>query len=769
MGFVFRNCRSAVDGVSGHIMINKTFASRLPIWVQAILLLVALMAEVQGAEPNQVVIPKDARVGLVLSGGGARGLAHVGVIRVLEAQGIRPHIVTGTSMGSIIGALYASGRSVEEIDTIARNMDWRTALSDASPRRDQPYYYRQLEEGMTTDLRMSISAGGISFPRGAIEGQHLDRVLGDLFSREGVALTFDQLPHQFAAVASDLETGNEVVLDSGVVADAVRASMSIPGAIAPVVLEGHLLVDGGIANNMPVDLARRMGADYIIAVDVSAPLRKGAEIKSLFDVANQTSGVLVQRNTLRQRQNLKPGELLIVPEMEGLSSAAFDSADEIISAGYEAALVAFNMNEEQAELKTEESMFSRATQLPIIDFIEVKNDSPVGDEVIRGMVRQPLGQSLDRELLEKDISRLYGLDYFSVVRYQVTSEAGQRGLVIDAIARETGNSWLKLGLELSDDFRGGSVVGLSSSLRISGLNRYGGTAFTRLQLGTLPEFELRFLQPLDAQLRYFVEPSVGYASEQIDIYFDDLQDQPFSSYQKNERWGSVAMGRLLWDEQAEIRFGVTRQRGQLDFRGGIDILAADSSSGSYDDGFYFARLGWDSLDDLGFPTEGMRWSWTHEQHSKGIGASGNFNRELVDFTFSYSYGGSTLLLEGDAAISDDDDEEFADIPFIGGFLELSGLPPRSRFGRHRALLRTVFYHRLDEDGPLPIGVPVYLGASLEKGNVWLSRDDIGWAEAISAGSVFLGARTPIGPAYLSFGLTEDGDSSLAFYLGQRFR
>ncbi|MGB3623674.1 MAG: patatin-like phospholipase family protein, partial [Ketobacter sp.] len=204
----------------------------------------------------EIVVPENAKIGLVLSGGGARGLAHVGVIRVLESQGIKPDIITGTSMGSIVGALYATGRSAEEIDRLARNMNWRDALSDASPRRHQPYPFRQLEAGMTADFRMSISPNGITFPRGVIEGQHLEQVLGELFEQQGRALTFEQLPIQFAAVAADLETGEQVVLDSGDVTSAIRASMSIPGALAPVQRDGRLLVDGGIANNMPVDLAR---------------------------------------------------------------------------------------------------------------------------------------------------------------------------------------------------------------------------------------------------------------------------------------------------------------------------------------------------------------------------------------------------------------------------------------------------------------------------------------------------------------------------------
>lgn len=717
---------------------------------------------------GQVLVPEGATVGLVLSGGGARGLAHVGVLRVLEARGIYPQIVTGTSMGSIIGALYASGHSADEIDRIARTMDWHVALSDASPRRDQPYPFRQLDAQMSTDLRMSITSEGIAFPQGAIEGQHLDLTLGKMFENKGKPLQFAELPRRFAAVAADIETGDAVIMNSGDVATAVRASMSIPGAIAPVHRDGKLLVDGGIANNMPVDLARKMGADFIIAVDVSSPLKKRDELASFFSIANQTTAFLVRVNTVEQRSNLRPDELLVLPQLDAFGSADFDLADSIIEAGLQAALHSFAMDKSDlnAEVVTE-STSSEA--LPRIHFIRINNSSVVSDEAIRSQLHQPLGEPLDRQLIERDMSRLYGLDYFRIVRYRVIEEDGQSGLEVIGIGRETGNNWLKLGLELADDFSGNSVFGLAASLRAAGLNEYGGTAFARAVLGTTPELEFRFLQPITSDQAYFIEPAVGYRADSLDVYIAELRSTPVSAYEKQDLWSTLALGRLIWKGAGEFRVGIARERGSLDFRGGYDLEEAGVDFSDYDDGFYFAQLGWDTLDDLGFPTLGYRWKVKGERHIRELKAEDDFSRVELDGTLPISWGRNTLLFEADAEVSDSDEAGFVDIPFIGGFLELSGLPPRSRFGRHRVLVRSVFYRQLNENGPLPINVPLYLGASLERGNVWLDRDDISWDNAIGAGSIFLGARTPLGPAYLSYGRTEDGDQVFSIFLGQRFR
>ncbi|MGC1507410.1 patatin-like phospholipase family protein [Ketobacter sp.] len=716
----------------------------------------------------EIVVPENAKIGLVLSGGGARGLAHVGVIRVLESQGIKPDIITGTSMGSIVGALYATGRSAEEIDRLARNMNWRDALSDASPRRHQPYPFRQLEAGMTADFRMSISPNGITFPRGVIEGQHLEQVLGELFEQQGRALTFEQLPIQFAAVAADLETGEQVVLDSGDVTSAIRASMSIPGALAPVQRDGRLLVDGGIANNMPVDLARQMGADFIVAVDVTAPLRKREELTSIFAIASQTSAFLVRLNTVAQRVNLRDDEVLILPDLDGYGAADFDQDEGIIEAGVEAALIMFDQDKSNLSVVEEATPDVEEIE-PVIDFLEIKNDSVVGDDSIRSLVRQKVGEQLNRAELEDDLSRLYGLDYFSLVRYNITNADDQTGLEIICVARETGNSWLKMGLEMADDFSGHSDFGLSASLRQSGLNSLGGTAFGRLELGTDTEIELRFLQPLDTGLTYFVEPAVGYKAGVFDVYLDDLQEAPLSEYQKGSTWVEFSLGRTLWRELGEIRFGLSYASASLDLQAGLDLASLGVNTSDFHDSYYFVRVGIDSLDDLGFPSNGLRWSITHEEHDSQLGAESNFSRFNSDFTVAISAGRQTLLIEGDAEIGDNDSSDFIDIPSIGGFLELSGLPPDSRYGRHRVLLRSVLYRRLTKKGPLPVGLPVYVGASIEKGNVWIDRKAMSWGSAVTAASVFLAARTPLGPAYLSFGATDEGDRSVSIFLGQRFR
>jgi len=212
------------------------------------------------------------KIGLALSGGGARGGAHVGVLKALEELGIQVDYIAGTSMGAIIGGLYASGYTADEIEVVLVETDWKTALTDSPARRDRTMRKKELESQFLIPYRLGFNKGKIQLPLGAIEGQHLDQIFQELFLPVIGIHDFDLLPIPFRAVATDLVSGEAVVLSSGSLPDVVRASMSVPAVFAPVKINGRLLVDGGMSNNLPVNIVRQMGADIVIAVDISSPL-----------------------------------------------------------------------------------------------------------------------------------------------------------------------------------------------------------------------------------------------------------------------------------------------------------------------------------------------------------------------------------------------------------------------------------------------------------------------------------------------------------------
>ena len=277
------------------------------------------------------------RICLVLSGGGARGMAHIGVLKVLEDLKIPIDCIAGTSMGAVVGGLYASGMTAEQIDATMRSVDWQEAFRDAPPRRDLAFRRKQDDRNFLVRLPLGLKHGQILLPKGFIQGEKLQETLRQLTVRFGTDTNFDLLPTAFRAVATDLVTGSAVLLDKGDLAVAMRASMSAPGVFAPVDYEGRLLVDGGLAENLPINVARSMKADILIVSDVSYPLQARSQLDSALAISNQMLAILVRKDAERQKASLSAQDVLIVPALGDTPSTDFTVADKTIAGGEDAA------------------------------------------------------------------------------------------------------------------------------------------------------------------------------------------------------------------------------------------------------------------------------------------------------------------------------------------------------------------------------------------------------------------------------------------------
>src|SRR5216683_1694802 len=314
------------------------------------------------------------RICLVLSGGGARGMAHIGVLKVLEDLKIPIDCIAGTSMGAIVGGLYASGMTAIDIDATMRSLDWQEAFHDAPPRRDLAFRRKQDDRNFLVRLPLGLQHRKILLPKGFIQGQKLQETLRQLTLPFSNSTDFDLLPTPFRAVATDLETGNAVVMDKGDLAIAMRASMSAPGVFAPVELNGRLLVDGGLAENLPIDVARGMHADILILSDVSFPLQPRAALDSALTISNQMLAILVRKDADRQRATLGPADILIEPAIGTASSTDFSASAATISAGENAAR---NMLSRLATLSVDDAAYreylarraAREPGLPEIKFV----------------------------------------------------------------------------------------------------------------------------------------------------------------------------------------------------------------------------------------------------------------------------------------------------------------------------------------------------------------------------------------------------------------
>ena len=277
------------------------------------------------------------KIGLVLSGGAARGLAHVGVLKALEEQGIRVDAIAGTSMGAVIGGLYASGYKIDELEKLALDIDWQEALSDDPPREDIPFRRKQDDRDFLVRQKLSFrDDGSLGLPLGVIQGQNLSLLLESLLAHSSDIRDFDKLPIPFRAVATDIVNGDKVVFRKGHLPQVIRASMSIPAVFAPVEINGQLLVDGGMVDNIPVDVAREMGVDRVIVVDIGTPLRPRKQLTTVFDILNQSTTLMTRSNSEVQLASLTPDDILIQPALSAIGATDFGRSQDIISAGYRA-------------------------------------------------------------------------------------------------------------------------------------------------------------------------------------------------------------------------------------------------------------------------------------------------------------------------------------------------------------------------------------------------------------------------------------------------
>src|SRR5580658_3951302 len=314
-------------------------------WLAAPVVSVAQTAAAPDAKPAAdpaaprlaAAAPHRLRVGLVLSGGGARGAAHIGVLKVLEQMHVPIDAIAGTSMGAVVGGLYASGFSARDIEKIMTSLNWQIAFRDRPPREDLTLRRKQEDENFLVAFPLGVRGHKVVLPKGLIEGQGLSQLLRRLTLPVARITNFDELPTQFRAVATDLESGQSVVLGSGDLTSAMRASMSAPGIFAPVERQGRVLVDGGIGDNIPVDVARAMGVDLLIVVDVGSPLQQRNKLTDVTAISNQMLAILLRRNAQAQLATLGPRDILIAPDLGDASSFDFGAVARYIGVGEAAA------------------------------------------------------------------------------------------------------------------------------------------------------------------------------------------------------------------------------------------------------------------------------------------------------------------------------------------------------------------------------------------------------------------------------------------------
>lgn len=702
------------------------------------------------------------KVALVFSGGGAKGMAHVGVLRVLEEIQVPVDMVVGTSAGSAVGALYASGMSVKNIEARFINLDWLSSFRDDPGRVFKPVRRKRQDWRFPITPGIGLSSDGLELGGGIIAGQNLGFILNELTRDAALIEDFDQLPIPFRAVATDLETGEAVVIGNGNLSEAIRASMSIPGVYAPVSRQGKLLVDGGVANNLPVSVARDMGADIVIAVDITDPLMDKANLRDAFTVVGQLTTLLTRRNTERQLELLTDRDLLLRPELGELSAADFYQAAPFFEIGarearkhaarlYDLSVGAGDWAAYRQQLD------ARALNPSIISRIEVAGDDRLAADFIRSRVRQAVGEPLDTDQLELDLKRIYGLGYYETVSYALEpGSAGGAELLIQARRKSWGPNYLSFGLNYEDNFENQADFNVAASLRMTELNALGAEWNTGLQLGTEPWVRTEWFQPLDYGYERFLTLGAEYRRESFSAF--DGSGERITEIDLSTSEADLSLGQEL-GVNSQVSLTYRRGYAAVDEQIGTRIVPYDYiQKGSLSLAFEH-----DSLDDAFLPQSGAFAGIRGRLERPDLGSDRDFDSIRVMALGARTWHKTTLtgLVFANAVTGGVAGIENSVV--LGGFQRLSAFSQGEIAGEDAALASG--FVRQSFGGPY---LPWFAGAGAETGNAWSSLGDARWDNLLYSWSLFAGLETVIGPVQISTAYNNQDDWSAYLNIGFSF-
>ena len=739
------------------------------------------------ASPATPTPPHRPRIGLVLSGGGARGVAHIGVLKVLEEQHVPIDAIAGTSMGAVVGGLYASGLSAREIESIMTSLNWQEAFRDLPPREDLTLRRKQEDQNFLVKFPLGIHGGKVLLPKGLIQGQRLNQILRRLTLPVARITNFDELPTRFRALATDLETGDAVTLDSGDLTSAMRASMSAPGVFAPVERDGRLLVDGGISENLPVDIARAMGVDILIVVDVGSPLLTREKLNSVPVISNQMIAILIQRNSREQLEKLKAQDVLIAPPLGDTSSFDFGNVKRVIAVGERAArasaerLATLAMTPQEAARYAQRREEARQVSPPRIDFVQVDSGSKNYSQRLNSLFDDLTGKPLDPDALARRMTTLYGEGSLDTLDYQVVQEKDHYGLALDARGNSIGPNYVRFGLSLQEDFQGNSTYDAAMRFVMSEITRPGGEWVWDLQVGQTSLVATELFLPFSEFSGWFVDPHAQIAATNVPWFGDQsvatggklpssVGQTEIAQYRLHTYEYGVDLGKQFGN-WGEIRTGIQREEGHshLEIGDPTDQTLLTQPNQDFGVHDYFVRFSYDRLDNVNFPHSGQQSSlqWDADRNVTGVDEVTN------QVTFSYigavSFGRDTLAFSTNAGLTLEGNVTDVRLLYpLGGFLNLSGLRADSLLGPDFAIARVLYYRQVGRGGPGYFDFPTYVGVSFEEGNVWQNRRDISFGNTHKDASIFLGIDTFLGPVYVATGFDQHGGEAFYLFLGRTF-
>ena len=696
------------------------------------------------------------RIGLVLGGGGARGLAHVGVLKVLEEARVPVDCIVGTSMGALVAGSYAAGRTSAELVERTESADWDDLLSPNLPRQFNTYRRKQDEASGLTRYDLGIAdSGQVKVPRAALSMQKIAYFLREMTFAQSTD-NFDHLTIPYRAVATDLESGDMVVLSQGGLVEAMRASMAVPGLFQPVEIDGRLLVDGGLSRNLPMDVARQLCADVVITVDVGDPLVGREKLQTALDIAVQYTRLMMKQNVAPQRAMLGMRDILIEPDLRGFTSADFNRGVPMMQRGEAAALrtlsqlKTLSLSEAEWAQWQAERLARRPAVQPVVA-VNVEELAWVNPEVLKEAAEIPLGKPLDIDLLQQRLNKIYGRGDFSQLDYRLADAPGGQAVTLKPVEKDWGPNYLSAGLVLAGDEDRAQVFELALMYRRSWVNRLGAEWKTTAVLGRKIGLASEFFQPLHLDGYGFISP--WFALERQPLALSD-GGETIAEYNYRRRQIGLDLG------TSQLRYGELRL-GFLasDYRAFRQIGQPLLPNLSARDAGFRAELFYDQLDNLYFPRRGATSSL--QIFSSTSGKEGQYRRYAGQWRKAVAFGPLTagnLTLGGQ--VLDGGEESIANLGWLGGPFRLSSYRYQELLGSQQHFARLQLYRTLGAS--LAGSGHHHAGLSLEGGRVRGVVSDESWHQSAA---LFWGYESVLGPLYLGAAYGDNRQLRLFFSLG----
>jgi NTE family protein len=711
------------------------------------------------------------KIALVLSGGGARGGAHVGVLKVLEQNHIPIDLIIGTSMGSFIGGLYAAGKSPQEIENILLETKWHNIIRTDFERSKIPIQKKRVEYRYQGRLGVGLNKKNeVVLPTGVLKREPLLMAFDKFFSDVKYINDFDKLSIPFRAVATDITNGEAVILKSGSIAEAVYASSAIPGGLQPITIDGKNLVDGGVSKNFPIEIAKEMGADVVIAVDVSEPFDKNIDVNSYLVVMGQLINIMMRKNADESIKYLTKKDILITPNLDGFSGLDVEHYAQIIKRGQEAAKKKQKVLKELSITPQKYQQFllkqradTKKREEKIIDYIVLKNNTYLSDMIIKSAISQKVGTPFDDNRLRQDILKLYSTTLFDTISYKLQERNGKRYLVITVTPSWNTRGDIFFSLSLEDNFKSNNNYSLKFGYWLYGINEYGAEWRNDIEVGSRRFFHTEFYQPFTINREYYIRPFFEYEDMTYHFPTQVHGNQELNAKHYGGGFGVGANINSLLNIETYIYSSKDRN----------DLALFD-----YSHKFISKQIGlkiiFDSLDNYSFANSGLLATIEGKKELPTIGSSYDYNQLYATIQKPFSYKNNSFIFNAKVGLTDIKEQNTQQMSIrdkfsLGGMFNLSGYQAYTLVSNNIFFTSLMYRYRIKNGGFFgSLGMPLYAGFTVESGASWEDGKKLTKRDIKYAGSLYISAETPFGPFYFTYGVADSAHQSLYLYLGEKF-